>query len=312
MKTFYALIAALPIAVGATLLQSPAASVKAHSEKLLGGKSLTVKYTLQEIGGSPIEKTAILGKPNRLRIESASQLTISDGKTLRILNKKSNEYLEMPAPNEPDKSMQNDTWLWTAFFNPKFGDSIGNSKAGKVRKIKGVSVREVEVTLAKNPGTTATLLIDDSLGIARGMIWRETAPKAFEMVIFADEIVLDKEPDEKLFAFVPPDGAKKVDAGTSSAPDTPTWQQVSAIFMGNCTGCHGSRMARGGLSLSSYESAMAGGRSGKIIVPGDVSASRLMQHLYGKGRAQMPPSGKMPDSVIQKIEKWIAAGAAKS
>lgn len=312
MKLTISILTALPLLAGVFVLQTPSSSVKSHADKLLNSKALTIKYTVQEVGGAAIEKTAFFSKPNKLRIESPAMLTVSDGTSLRVLDKKSNTYSEGPAPKETERLMQPDCWLWTAFFNHKFSDLVESSRAGKVRKMKGVSVREVELSLTKNPGTTATLLIDDSLGIARGMIWRETTPKAFELIVFADEIAMDKEPDEKLFAFNPPAGSTKVDASSPTTTDAPTWQQISAIFMGNCTGCHGSRMARGGLSLSTYESAMAGGRSGKIIVPGDPSASRIMQYLYGRGRPQMPPSGKMPDSVLQKIEKWIAAGATKS
>lgn len=311
MKISYAILTAIPLIAGAALLQSPSSSVKAHCDKLLASKSLTSKCTVQIVGGASFEKSIVLAKPNRIRIESPSQLIVSDGTTVWKLNKKTNEYIEGPAPGEPGKLLEGEGILYLAFFDPKFMESVGSSKAGKVRKIKGFTVREVEVTLPKIPGASATLLIDDTIGIARGMVWKETTPQAMEMVVFAEELALDKA-DDKLFAFVAPEGAKKLEAPATGNSDAPTWSQISAIFMGNCTGCHGGRMARGGLNLSTYESTMAGSKSGKVIVAGDVNASRIMQYLYGRGRPQMPPSGKMPDSVIQKIEKWIAAGAQKS
>lgn len=312
MKLSYTILAALPLLAGALLMQSPSATVKAHADKLVSSKTLTLRYSVQVVGGTSFEKTVSLAKPNRLRIESPSQLIVSDGKTQWTLNKKTNEYIESPAPSNTEKLLEDEGIWYAAFFNQKFMDGIGTSKAGKIRKMKGISIREVEITFPKNSGASATLLIDDSIGVARGMIWKETAPKPFEMVVFADEIALDKSVEDSLFVFAPPQGAKKLDPNTASASDTPTWQQVSAIFMGNCAGCHGARTARGGLNLTTYESVMAGSRSGKVIVPGDVNGSRIIQYLYGRGRPQMPPGGKMPDSVISKIEKWIAAGAEKS
>src|SRR5207247_1224738 len=53
-----------------------------------------------------------------------------------------------------------------------------------------------------------------------------------------------------------------------------------------------------------------GGGGGLAIVPGNPSESLLLKAFsYADSELQMPPSGKLADSVIADFERWIAAGA---
>jgi hypothetical protein len=65
------------------------------------------------------------------------------------------------------------------------------------------------------------------------------------------------------------------------------------------------------LVLDSKEGLLKGGVSGPALVPGKPAESRLMTALsYSDPLAQMPPSGKLPDTVLADFEQWIARGAA--
>jgi len=84
-------------------------------------------------------------------------------------------------------------------------------------------------------------------------------------------------------------------------------RDVLPLLQGRCAGCHSDGRAQSGLSVSSYDSLMAGSGNGAVIVPGDVANSRLVQ-LVQAGR--MPKSGpKLTSDQIQILVDWVKAGA---
>ncbi len=72
--------------------------------------------------------------------------------------------------------------------------------------------------------------------------------------------------------------------------------------------CHGTL---GGWDSSTYQKAMTTGDHGPVIIPGDVANSLLAQKIQGTAKTGgiMPPSGMLPDEIIQTILQWIATGA---
>jgi Protein of unknown function (DUF1553)/Protein of unknown function (DUF1549)/Planctomycete cytochrome C len=89
--------------------------------------------------------------------------------------------------------------------------------------------------------------------------------------------------------------------------------KIRPILAQKCYGCHNSKMAapKGSLVLDSKEGLLKGGASGPALVPGKPAESRLLKVLaYTDPLAQMPPSGKLPDTVLADFEQWIARGAA--
>ncbi|MHB8635155.1 MAG: c-type cytochrome domain-containing protein [Fimbriimonadaceae bacterium] len=110
---------------------------------------------------------------------------------------------------------------------------------------------------------------------------------------------------------------------TGSAPQTSTttgsasnvaatgkYAAVQAIFSANCVKCHSGPAPKAGIDLSSYESAMKGGRQGAVINAGDAAGSKLVMALHGQGAKQMPPPpATVPAADIATIEAWITAGA---
>ncbi len=80
---------------------------------------------------------------------------------------------------------------------------------------------------------------------------------------------------------------------------------MSDLFDGRCTACHGAAEPEGGLDLTSYAGALAGGTSGPGIVPGDPGGSLIYQRQTGR------PAhfGQMIQDEIDALELWILDGA---
>jgi menaquinol-cytochrome c reductase cytochrome b/c subunit len=83
---------------------------------------------------------------------------------------------------------------------------------------------------------------------------------------------------------------------------------VLPIFDQSCRACHGSL---GGWDSSTYDTVMESGDHAPVIIPGDPDNSLLVQKMLGTQSVGgfMPPSGLLPESKVQAIIDWIAAGA---
>ncbi len=89
-------------------------------------------------------------------------------------------------------------------------------------------------------------------------------------------------------------------------------KKIRPVLVDNCYGCHSSKLKNpmGGLVLDSRSGLLRGGVSGPVIVFGKPLESLLIRALrYSDLRLKMPPTGRLPDSVISDFEEWIAAGA---
>jgi len=88
-------------------------------------------------------------------------------------------------------------------------------------------------------------------------------------------------------------------------------RDIEPIFSQRCHHCHGPGQAAGGLRLDLRESALKGGASGPAIVPGDSSASRLIQMVSGAGGMIMPLQGDpLSADLVDRLRAWIDEGAA--
>ena len=83
---------------------------------------------------------------------------------------------------------------------------------------------------------------------------------------------------------------------------------VRPFFAEHCWKCHGEKKQKGGLRLDSSARIARGGESGPAVQPGDAEASLLIQALRYES-LQMPPSGRLPDELIDPIARWVEAGA---
>lgn len=85
---------------------------------------------------------------------------------------------------------------------------------------------------------------------------------------------------------------------------------IKPIIEARCANCHLEK-TRGELSLASLEDALAGGKSGPVIVPGKANESRLYKLVAGLDPdKKMPPKGdSLTAQQIGTIKAWIDGGA---
>ena len=89
-------------------------------------------------------------------------------------------------------------------------------------------------------------------------------------------------------------------------------KKIRPILTKNCYECHSakSKSLKAGLLLDRKAGWVRGGKNGAVIIPGQPSKSILMNALrYDKHDLQMPPSGKLSDSILADFDRWISMGA---
>jgi len=86
--------------------------------------------------------------------------------------------------------------------------------------------------------------------------------------------------------------------------------KIRPVLVTHCYECHSakSKIVQGGLRVDSRDRLIQGGDTGAAIVPGQADQSLLFKALRYDG-VEMPPKGKLPDSVIKDFSAWIAMGA---
>lgn len=99
-------------------------------------------------------------------------------------------------------------------------------------------------------------------------------------------------------------------ASAALAEDGDTFRhQVAAIFERHCVSCHQGAMPKGGLDLTTAESALAGGESGPVIVPGDIAASPLIEALSGDPPQMPKDAPPLTAEQVAAVRRWVADGA---
>ncbi len=122
----------------------------------------------------------------------------------------------------------------------------------------------------------------------------KTIPPAEELVVFAP---LTPTPLPTPLPTHPP---------PSEAPTS--WiNGFGELFQEKCGICHGSSQRLGGLDLSTYQSAIAGGNSGSAIVPGNTEESLII-----KRQASGDHPGQFSGDELAWIHRWIEAGAPEN
>jgi YVTN family beta-propeller protein len=97
------------------------------------------------------------------------------------------------------------------------------------------------------------------------------------------------------------------DLGDGSYSDS-----IQRIFDASCltSGCHGSVSPGSDLKLTSWETLIAGGDHGEVIIPFWPDESHLLDHLTRRAEPQMPLSGDpLSDAQIGMVRRWVADGA---
>ncbi|NMB87959.1 MAG: hypothetical protein GYA17_06345 [Chloroflexi bacterium] len=96
--------------------------------------------------------------------------------------------------------------------------------------------------------------------------------------------------------------AEQTAAAGQPAGPVLTWNTgIGDLMVDKCGACHGTL---GGLTLKTYDAAIAGGAHGPVIVPGDVPNSLLVTiQQLGKHPGQLDPQE------LEQVIAWIQAGA---
>jgi hypothetical protein len=84
-------------------------------------------------------------------------------------------------------------------------------------------------------------------------------------------------------------------------------EHVAPLLSRHCLECHNTSEPSGGLDLSRWQAALAGGDSGAAIVPGDPDSSLLWQHVATNEMPQDRPP--LSDNEKSALRSWIAGGA---
>ena len=87
-------------------------------------------------------------------------------------------------------------------------------------------------------------------------------------------------------------------------------KKIRPVLLKHCYECHSAKAknVKGGLLLDTREASHKGGDNGPAVVPKDVDESSLIGALRYES-FEMPPKGKLPDSVIADFVKWVEMGA---
>lgn len=89
-------------------------------------------------------------------------------------------------------------------------------------------------------------------------------------------------------------------------------KKIRPVLSKNCYECHSakSKSLKAGLLLDRKAGWVSGGKKGAVIIPGQPGKSILMNALrYDNHDLQMPPSGKLSESILADFDKWISMGA---
>src|SRR5262245_37154251 len=88
-------------------------------------------------------------------------------------------------------------------------------------------------------------------------------------------------------------------------------KNIRPVLVAKCYQCHSAsaKELKGELRLDTKEGLRKGGESGLAIVPGKPEESLIIKALRHDDGLEMPPKGKLPDSVVANFVKWIEIGA---
>ena len=88
--------------------------------------------------------------------------------------------------------------------------------------------------------------------------------------------------------------------------------KIRPVLIEHCYACHSTaaNKSKGSLLLDSRDGWMTGGDSGPSIIPGEPDQSLLLDAISHNGNmSEMPPTSRLPDTVVADFRHWIQAGA---
>jgi hypothetical protein len=88
-------------------------------------------------------------------------------------------------------------------------------------------------------------------------------------------------------------------------------RKIRPLLSKHCYACHSAeaKPLHGGLRLETDKGVKQGGDSGPVLSPGKPDESLLIEAIRYKGDIQMPPEGKLSDTEIAELVRWVREGA---
>jgi hypothetical protein len=83
---------------------------------------------------------------------------------------------------------------------------------------------------------------------------------------------------------------------------------IRPLLVEKCQSCHGDDDPKAGLALTSRQTILDGGAAGPSAEPGDPGASLLIEVVGYDSEPRMPPKGKLSDTEIDALTRWIELG----
>lgn len=85
---------------------------------------------------------------------------------------------------------------------------------------------------------------------------------------------------------------------------------IQPIFSKRCAKCHSGTQRKGGLSINTRQSLLAGGENGRVVQPGKSGDSSLIARLIATDDSErMPPEGEpLTKQQIDTLRRWIDSG----
>jgi hypothetical protein len=86
--------------------------------------------------------------------------------------------------------------------------------------------------------------------------------------------------------------------------------QVVPVLRKHCAECHMEEAKKGGFSMNTRESLIAGSEDGPVVEPGNAQDSLLMEVIVSDDKTdRMPPKGpRIPAEQVEILRKWIDGG----
>jgi len=96
----------------------------------------------------------------------------------------------------------------------------------------------------------------------------------------------------------------------ATGTETVSFKKNIAPFMVRlCGSCHNDQQKRGGLSISTFRNLMRGGKSGVVLIPGELEKSRLFRLAGGLELPRMPNNdSRLTRKNYEDLKKWIQEG----
>jgi hypothetical protein len=98
-------------------------------------------------------------------------------------------------------------------------------------------------------------------------------------------------------------------AGADADETGPFERRVAPLLVRNCLGCHNASDSKGGLNLSTRTTALKGGDSGAVLVPGKPEKTYLIERVTD---GSMPPEKhgrRLTKREVADLTAWVKAGA---